>query len=189
MFVRAFAVGFVLVTMVGCRTASDESPPRVSAEPPPAKRAAPLDVAPVENGPTLLGAPCKPGKGDPNQPDACGTKQQVAMLYHPGRAIFTSEVKCKLGEKFQSAMHETRNCITDNQLYAEGRCVACRLMDAGWTVVARLDELTPAQALFIQGRLLGLSADKPLVGEAAWKQALAARGQAHAMADAPHGSF
>ena len=64
-------------------------------------------------------------------------------------------------------------CVKDGKLYAQSRCVMCRMFDAGSSAVALIGEMTREQALACQ-RMLGLPATDPLLSEDVWTKAIAA---------------
>ena len=175
MFGRTFAVlSLVLGLAVGlaaCRTVPDEAAPKTSE--------------PTAH-PGELGAACTPG-GGVNGIDPCGVKERISVLFIPhtfGPSGNGMTVPCTLSKPVRPSemvvgASAVSTCITEGTLYANADCFSCRLPGAGWNLVARLGELTTAQALAIQARL-GLPGDAALGGEKAWRGALAPRAEAHA---------
>jgi len=171
MFRRAFAVLPVLLALAACRTAADE---------PVAKTTEPAIRADGD-----IGAPCKPG-GSADGFDPCGTKERISVRFirqSMGMMAGGPAVPCTLSRPSEPKPgfptgSAAASCISEGTLYASISCVMCRIPGSGENVIAKLDELTGAQALAVQARL-GLPAETPLRGEKAWRTALAAP-EAHA---------
>lgn len=170
MFARASAIVFSVLALAACRTAADE--PVVKT------------TEPTIRADSDIGAPCTPG-GSENGYDPCGTKQRIAVrfLAHTMGTMGGMAVPCTLSKatppkQMQLGATSVATCITEGTLYANLDCMFCRVPGAGENVIAKLDELTTAQALAVQ-RALGLPAEIPLRGEKAWRNALAAP-EAHA---------
>jgi hypothetical protein len=70
-------------------------------------------------------------------------------------------------------MYAPLGCVSEGVLYAGSVCFACRLVDAGWSARAVIQELTKEQATGLQKRL-GLDDSQPLTTESAWRSALEA---------------
>lgn len=165
-------------------------PPQKTAEPDPTP--APTDNPPLPMKyppraqlaePPALGAPCTTpnAAAGPDRFDACGTKQRVAVRWSAGSTAMTVGAPCKMQRVGKLEKPGTipvggympSACMSEGQLWATSACVMCRMAEAGWSAIARIDEMTSAQALAIQEKL-GLPHTSPLVGEAAWARAIAA---------------
>lgn len=153
----------LLVLLAACRgsTTPDERPIV-------ARDAAPRSIA--------LGAPCDVGP-------ECGTKQHVSVEENVTSITFKTPSRCTIDIEREvevqqlALMNGTPRedaCIAEGKLWGYRECAECRNVAGGYSVVAQLDELTPAQAIAIQTKLR-LPASAPLVGEAAWRQAIAAK--------------
>lgn len=179
--------------LVACRSA--EAPPRaVSAEVAPVDAGAPVTVPPapasseapaeakVPDMPDLqaegpaLGSACTPGRTveTHERVDPCGTKQRVSVVWNDLSTVSVAQAPCKLeplARRKDGVANIESGCIADGVLYARSHCIMCRLPNAGFSTVARLDELTEPQSTAIQ-RLLGLP-PTGIAGAKAWAKMLA----------------
>ena len=127
------------------------------------------------DGVPALGAPCgAPNASDPEHTlDPCGTKRRISVRWNPSSSLTASDAPCRLRKVGQVGMDVQGACVSDGRLYAARWCVPCRVVGAGWSVVAELAETTRPQARAIQERL-GLPGGT-LVSAGDWEKAISAR--------------
>ena len=114
-----------------------------------------------------LGSPC-----DPADTNHCGKSGRVAVQRDESHSMaLHSNMPCTLNKVTAQTGYVFAACVAEGQIHASGRCVMCRMIDAGWSVVGQINEMTSAQTLDLQQRL-GLPAKPALQSEAAWKAAL-----------------
>lgn len=108
----------------------------------------------------------------------CGTHGRVSIEYsnHPLHA----DPPCKLVSLTKTpegsfAPETSSACVVGDEIIATQSCVMCRLPDAGWSVHARISEMTPDQAKDTFARL-GLQGSVPDDADG-WEDAFE-RGQA-----------
>lgn len=108
----------------------------------------------------------------------CGTHGRVSIEYsnHPLHA----DAPCKLvsltkTEEGSFAPETSSACVVGDEIVATQSCMMCRLPDAGWSVHARISEMTPEQAKDTFTRL-ALQGSVPDDAEG-WQEAID-RGQA-----------
>ncbi|AKU98364.1 hypothetical protein AKJ09_05028 [Labilithrix luteola] len=134
--------------------------------------------------PLVIGAPCPTAEAAPSQRPSpapavspCGTKARVSVVTDPTTVSLARSAPCKLipvgkGGKETSGTNIVSACVSDGKLYVQSACVVCRMIDAGWSAIALIGEMTREQALAYQ-QSLGLPAKDPLITQEGWTKALA----------------
>jgi hypothetical protein len=147
--------------------AAPQDPPTQAKLPPQQAQSAVASSAP------LLGQACPAGSG--SGVDLCGSKGRVSIEVDAASVRLVRGAECK-PEPLRTTSkytHSPMACLQGDILYAANACIACRLINAGWSAKARIPELTAAQALEVQ-KQLALPTTKPLRSVDEWKRALAA---------------
>lgn len=175
----AFLFTLLPLSTLACRSAVVDEPPKAATvangdAAPPAQSAQQHDATPL-----AIGAPCPTAEAAPAQrPGAapavspCGKSARVSVVTDPSTISLARTAPCKLtpvsktpGTNILSA------CVSEGKLYVQNSCVVCRMVDAGWSAIALIGEMTREQALAYQ-QSLGLPVNEPLFTEQAWMKAL-----------------
>ncbi|MCA9617601.1 MAG: hypothetical protein KC731_01180 [Myxococcales bacterium] len=132
----------------------------------------PTAVAPLEVAGTDLGRPCSIGE------DRCGEAGRIAWWEDPRNGVLGKQLPCTPRRVAEMAKgHDLSACVHQGVIYAAGQCIICRLMNAGWTVIAAPEELTQPQRLDLSARLgFGSEAPRDLAG---WREAIDAAAEEH----------
>jgi|SRR5688572_12627647 len=160
--------------------ASAENEPVTTTEAPPTEPAPPVDeTAPQQatrgsrTSKPAIGTPCTAGSASGRSIDPCGKTGRVAIEIDEASVQLAHQTECKLERTGRENMYSASACVHGDRLYAEKACIACRLPMSGWSARAVMAELTEAQALEIQKKLL-LPTSRVLKTPADWQQAIAA---------------
>ncbi|MFO0568108.1 MAG: hypothetical protein U0263_20780 [Polyangiaceae bacterium] len=159
--------------------ADDKTPapaPAKTGEAPAEAPAIPASVAeapPVEDAKRPLGSACTRARVA-GKIDVCGSRGRVSLEVDRSTVSHLRAGGCEPRELGRQTMYIPAACATNDHLVAGSTCFACRLMGAGWSIRALVDELSDEQALDLQRRL-GLDASAALRGKDAWNRAIDAR--------------
>lgn len=117
-----------------------------------------------------LGSPC-------TDASTCGTQNRIALrAYGQMRFAGVDSAPCALQttatQQDSSPPQEVSACVAGGVLYAESRCVMCRMPQAA-LLEAVIAELTPQQIAEVR-RFVGLRGDATLRDAAEWQHAITA---------------
>lgn len=132
-----------------------------------------IGSAPVLHPSVKLETACVPEPAPTGQLDACGTRGRTSLEVNGATSMLAKSGDCEPQTLARQGMYASLACVRDDFLHAGSECFACRMLGAGWSVRARIPELTAAQSVELQ-RHLGLDASRPLTSAAAWKRAIEA---------------
>ncbi len=109
--------------------------------------------------------------------DTCGERARVSIevarpsALRRAREPGSAPLPCTPAPLGQPVLFDVRACVAGDELLAESICVACRALDSGTVVHARIDELTKEQASALYQGLQG-DGEAP-TSPAAWQAAIA----------------